>query len=85
MLQVNFIMIYIIHKTLVSLKVTRITVKIVFSNAFSRNIILLYLKKKKIFFTIYNDDSSRLAKDDNTIKDVRNLFRLKKGSRCHCN
>ena len=85
MLQVNFIMIYIIHKTLVSLKVTRITVKIVFSNAFSRNIILSYLKKKKKIFTIYNDDSSRLAKDDNTIKDVRNLFRLKKGSRCHCN
>ena len=50
MLQVNFIMIYIIHKTLVSLKVSRITVKIVFSNAFSRNIILLYLKKKKNFF-----------------------------------
>ena len=53
MLQVNFIMIYIIHKISVLLKITQITLKKVFLNAFSRSIV----KKKLItFFTTYNDE-----------------------------
>ena len=50
MLQVNFIMIYIIHKISVLLKITRILRKTPFKEC---NIVLLF-KKKKIFFTTCN-------------------------------
>ena len=64
MLLVNFIMIYVIHKISVLLKITGIL------RCFLRSIIDFYFKKIYIFFTTYNED--------NIIKDVRNLFRLKK-------
>ena len=56
MLQVNFSMIYIIHKILVLLKITRILKR------FLRSIIDFFLKKKLIFFTTYNDEISGLKK-----------------------
>ena len=48
MLQINFIMISIIHKILVLLKITRILKRVL------RSIIDFFLKKKKKF-TTYND------------------------------
>ena len=58
-------MICIIHKISVSLKITQITFKIIFSNAFSRSIIDFYKKKKKktIFFTAYSDKKFKAQKD----------------------
>ena len=50
MLQVNFIMIYIVHKISVSLKITQINLKIIFLSAFSKIIIDFYLKKIINFF-----------------------------------
>ena len=45
---------------LVSVKITQITLKIIFSKAFSRNIINVYLKKKKLFFfTVYKNEKSK--------------------------
>ena len=48
MFQVNFIMIYIIHKFSALVQITRIIKR------FLRSIINFYLKKKN-FFTTYND------------------------------
>ena len=50
MLQVNLIMIYIVHKISVSLKITQINLKIIFLSAFSKIIIDFYLKKIINFF-----------------------------------
>ena len=50
MLQVNFIMIYIVHKISVSLKITQINLKIIFLSAFSKIIIDFYFKKIINFF-----------------------------------
>ena len=59
-------MIYIIHKVSESLKITRITLKIIYSNAFLRSIIDLFFKKIYLsFLATYNDEkfkSSRLQK-----------------------
>ena len=92
MLQVNFIMIYIINKIL-GLKITRILKR------FLRSIIDFYfLKNKYFFFATYNDkkykastgkQNSRWKKSvqiektkkettDTTIKNIRNIFRLEK-------
>ena len=86
MLQVNFIMIYIIHKISVLLKITRILKR------FLRSIVDFYIKKKKlILFTTYNDGNSkawrkkhlsRQEKENKEIKDriireIRNLFEYK--------
>ena len=54
MLQVNFIMIYIIHKISVLFKITRILKR------FLRSIVDFYIKKKQlILFTTYNDGNSK--------------------------
>ena len=52
LLNFKFIMIYIIHKMSILLKITLITLKIVFSNAFSReyNKLLPFLEKLINFF-----------------------------------
>ena len=76
MLQVNFIMIYVIHKILALLKITKNLKR------FLRSIIDFYFFKSiKFFFTTYDDEKSRLEEDknikENIIKEVRNLFRLK--------
>ena len=75
--QVNFIMIYIIHKISVLLKTIRILKR------FLRSIIDFYLLKASLFFSQHKMIKiSRLEKDknmeENKIKDVINLFRLKK-------
>ena len=63
--------IYIIHKFLVLLKITRIW------KGFLRSIKDFYFFKKiVIFFTAYND--GKLNSWRRTNKDVRNIFRLKK-------
>ena len=49
--------------------------KDLFSNAFLRSIIILILIL--IFFTTYNDGKVSLE-EENIIKDIRNLFTLKK-------
>ena len=49
MLQVNFIVIYIIHEMLVLLKITRILKR------FLRSIIDFYFLKNDVFFTTCND------------------------------
>ena len=54
MLQVNFIMICIIHKSLVLLKITGIL------KLFLRNIINFYIFEKEFFFSAtYNDGKSK--------------------------
>ena len=59
MLQVNFIMIYIILEISVLLKITRI-------------------KKNHFFFSQHIMMGNSRSKEENIIKDVRNLFRLEK-------
>ena len=49
MVKFNFIVIYIIHKTLVSLKITR-TLKLLLRSIF-------FFKKALIFFTNYSDEN----------------------------
>ena len=73
MLQVNFIMIYIILEISVLLEITRIL------KQFLRSIIDFL--KKVIFFLTHNDkklQGSKKIKKGSIVKSVRNLFRLKK-------
>ena len=76
-------MIYIIHNISIPLKITQINLKIIFSNTLLRSTINFFLKKNLFFFTTYNDENIQGLKktkkiEDNIIKDVRNLFRIKK-------
>ena len=80
-LQINSIMIYINHKNLVFLKINRILQHFSrslkdFSFFFKKNVIIDFFSKCIMI------KSSRLEKDkdieENIIKDVRSLFRLKK-------
>ena len=70
MLQVNFIMICIIHKILLLLKITRILKR------FLRTIIDFYFLKR-FFFSQHIMRESLILEEENKIIDVRNLFRLK--------
>ena len=72
MLQINFIMICIIHKISVLLKIIRIL-------CFLRSIIDFYFFKKIIKFFLQHImiESPRLE-EENTAKDVKNLFILEK-------
>ena len=77
MLHVNIIMIFIIHKILVLLKIT------IFLKHFLRSIIDFYFFKKNDFFSQHiMMKSSGLEEykniEENIIKDVRNVFSLKK-------
>ena len=67
MLQVNFIMIYRIHKILVLLKIIRVLKQFFRKTIFSQNIMIKSSKLKE-----YKNI------EENIIKYVRNLFRLKK-------
>ena len=71
MLQVNFIMAFIIHKILVLIKITIILKR------FLRSIIDFYFFKKQLFSKHLTMESS-ILEEEQIIKDVRNLFRLKK-------
>ena len=73
MLQVNFIMIYIIFKILVLLKITWI-LKMLFKD-FNR--LLFLLTKQFFFFTTYNYGEFNSWRE-NIIKDATNTFRLEK-------
>ena len=73
MLQVNFIIMYIIHKMLVLIKITRIL------KYFLRSIIDFYFsfKTNELFSQYIMMESPRLE-EENIIKDVINLVRLEK-------
>ena len=73
MLQVNFIMICIIHKISVLFKITRI-LKTLFKECNK----LLFFKKKIFFFSSHLMIKSPSLKEESIIKDVRNVFRLEK-------
>ena len=68
MLQVNFIMICIIHKILVLVKITRI------SKHFLRSIIDFYFLKNNYFFSKNIMIESPSLEEENIIKDVRNIL-----------
>ena len=72
MLQVNFMMIYIIHRISVLFKITRI------SKRFLRSIIDFYCFKKQLFFSQHMMIKSPRLEEKNTIKDIKNLFKLEK-------
>ena len=76
MLQVNFIVIFIIHKISILLKITRISKR--FFKEYNK---LLFFFFKKSFFSHLMMKSPRLEEhkniEENIIKDVRKLFRLK--------
>ena len=67
MLQVNFIMIYIIHEILVLLKIIQI---ICISNVFSKSVIDFYLYKKDNYFLLQHImmKSLRLEKENDRRK-----------------
>ena len=67
MLQVNFIMIYIIHKMLVLLKIIRVLKQFFRKTIFSQNIMIKSSKLKE-----YKNI------EENIIKYIKKLFRLKK-------
>ena len=76
-------MINIIHKISVLLKITQITLKIIFSKAFSRSIkdFYLFFSLNVNFFTTYNDKKflEKIKKiEGKIIKDFKNIFRLKR-------
>ena len=72
MLQVDYIMICIIHKILVLLKITKIL------KHFLRSIIEFYFLRNSWFFFKYITMENQSLEKENIIKDVRNLFRLEK-------
>ena len=63
-LNINFIIIYIIHKILTSLKITQIILKIIFSNAFPTNII-------NFCFFISNSSQHIMMKSSTPEKDKK--------------
>ena len=75
LLNFNYNMIYMIHKTLVSIKNKLNYLKdSTFECFFKEYNRLLILKKINFFFITFN----RGKFEENIIKDIRNLFRLKK-------
>ena len=72
MLQVNFMMICIIHEILVLLKITRILKR------FLKSILVFYFLKNNLFFLQYTMIENPSPEEENIIKYVRNLFRLEK-------
>ena len=71
MLQVNFILIYVIHKILVLLKITRILKR--FFKEYNR-LLFIFFRKSNFFSQHLIMKSSRLEED----KNIENLIRLKK-------
>ena len=72
MLQVSFIMIYLIHKISVLLKITRILKHFLRSKQ-----ALIFLKNNKLFSQHIMMESSRLE-EENIIKNLKNFYRLEK-------
>ena len=69
MLQVNFIIIYIIHKISIFLKTTRVLKRFLRSNN-------QFLLQHKIMKILRDEEDNNI--EENIIKDIKNLFRLKK-------
>ena len=69
MLQVNFIIIYIIHKISIFLKTTRVLKRFLRSNN-------QFLLQHKIMKILRVEEDNNI--EENIIKDIKNLFRLKK-------
>ena len=76
LLNLNFAMIYIIHKILVLIKNSMNY----FQNKcfFKKYNRILFFWKKKIFFPQYTMMKNPRLEEEKVIKDIRNLFRLKK-------
>ena len=68
MLQVNFIIIYIIHKISILLKTTRVLKRSLRSNN-------QFLLQHKIMKILRLEEDNNI--EENIIKDIKNLFRLK--------
>ena len=79
LLNVSFLMIYLIHIMLVLLKNHVNYLKdSIFEYFFKEyNRLSFFFFKKTIFFKTHNDDIFSLE-EENIIKDIRNLFRLKR-------
>ena len=72
MLQVSFIMIYLIYKISVLLKIT-----IILKYFLRSKQTLIFLKNNKLFSQHIMMESSRLE-EENIIKNVKNFYRLEK-------
>ena len=77
-LNFNFVMIYIIQKILVLIKNS------IFKCFFKKCNRLYFLKKYLFFFITYDIIKSLSLEEENIIKDIRNLLRLKKRAKLHC-
>ena len=69
-------MIYITHKIIILLKITWITLKIIFSNGFLRTVIDFYFFKKKKIFSQHIMMESLSLEEEKMIKNLITLFRL---------
>ena len=77
LLNFNFVMIYIIHKMIVLLKNHLNNLKDSILNAFVRSIIGFYFCYENYFFSQHIMLVS-LSLEEKIIKDIRNIFKLKK-------
>ena len=76
LLNLNFAVIYIIHEILVLIKnSTNYFKNKCFFKKYTR---LLFFSKKKIFFSQHIMMKNPRLEEEKVIKDIRNLFRLKK-------
>ena len=79
LLNFNFVMIYIIVKIVLKLKLKLLNyLKDSIFECSSRSIIDFYFLKKGYFFSRHTTLKSLSLEEENIIKDIRNLFRLKK-------
>ena len=76
LLNFNLVIIYNINKMLLLLKSNLNYLKDNLFECFLRGIIDFYIFKKKFFFITYNHGKFSL-KEENIIKDIRNLFILR--------
>ena len=81
LLSFNFVMIYIIHKMFVLFKNHLNSWKIVFSNAFFKEYNWFFFN---LFFSHHTMIESLSLEEENIIKDIRNLFKLKVRTKLHC-
>ena len=78
LLNFNFAMIYIIHKILALIKNHMNYFKDNILKCFSKRLIDFYFLKKLFFFSKYIMMENPRPEEEKIIKDIRNLFRLKK-------
>ena len=78
MLQVNFIMIAIIHKISVLLKITRILKHFLKSitDFYFFDIFILNFNFLILFFTIYNDEKFKASKDENVEEKIFKMYEI---------